>query len=518
VKCGEEKPVCVRCIKFGVPCDGYATRSSVRDRSSKGGNSRPLLPKSGAATISITPMKLQFANEGERNYFEMFCSKTAFEILPNFEVEVLRLMLLQACESESGIRNGIVAIGALDKTSQTARNFEKLSYSSTPEEPNEHYHNALRQYAKALKQMRQVASSGNSDLRTMLLTCLVILCFEAWNGSHQLAVQQIQTAIGLIADWKVKTGTATRSLLEFISPNSNILDDQLIQIFSQLAIQVVFFAEKRSVQTGQILQSESRPPQEQPMPEVFGSFREAFLYHRNLTRRSTHFLSRSVPKSRSKYAGWLPSDEKRARDFQFEPDQASLIANTLHWTKAFEPVLKSFTDITALEWRKSRILRVQMLVTYSSLRVMSTSDETVYDASDSIFQEIADISAEVVTAMCHTSFSKTTNFSFDAGIIIPLYLTVMKCRNVVIRRETIALLLKIPWREGIWDSFFVGNVGRWAMVVEEEFLMDNYIPGWARISGVVWSSDLHKRTAVLTCQQRTSASSALRVRTKTISW
>jgi hypothetical protein len=517
VKCGEEKPVCFRCIRFGAQCDGYSNQPNELPILPKG---RPLLPKSGGSHPLLTiPSKLRFGSEQDHRYFEIFCSKTAFEILPIFETEVVRLILLQACESEPCIRHAVVAIGALDKTFQSARDFESMSFDSSAEKPSQHHQNALRQYTKAIKQMRVAASGGQMDLRTKLLTCLVILCFEAWNGSQQLAVQQIQTGIGLIQDWKIKSGTPPRSLLEFISPNSNIVEDHLIQIFSQLAIQVVFFAEKRSVDTGEILENESRSLLEHGMPEEFSSFREAFIFHRNVTRRSTHFLSRSVPKSRLEYPGWLPSEEERTRDIQFATDQESLIATAVHWLKAFEPLSRSWTDITAFEWWKSRILRAQMLVTYASLCVMSTSEETVYDSYTEVFSDIADLSAEVLTSKRHASSTKRTNFSFDSGIIIPLYLALMKCRHKVIRRKIISLLLSMPWREGIWDSFFVGRLGQWAMQVEEDFLEDDYVPGWARISGVTWKSDLQQRTAVLTCRQRTSAlSEELRTRTKTISW
>lgn len=465
-------------------------------------------------------MEPRFGNESDCRYFEIFCSKTAYEILPCFDVDVIRLMLLQACESEPCIRSAVVAIGALDKTFQTAQDVENIYFDDPSVKPSEHHRHALRQYSRAVKQMRAAAAGGKMSLRTMLLTCLVILAFEAWNGSQQLAVQQIQTAIGLIQDWKTKTRTKTRSLLEFKEPNSDVVEDNLIQIFSQLAIQVVFFAEKRSAHTGEILENESmRLLVDETMPEVFSSYREAFLYHRNVTRRSTGFLSRSVPKSRAEYPGWLPSEEERARDIQLAADRENLVATALHWFKAFEPVSKLWTDSATRLWVDPRTLRVQMLVVYVSLCVMSTSEETAYDAYTDVFSDMADLSAEVVAAKHHRRWLKRTNFSFDSGIIIPLYLAVMKCRDRVVRRRIINVLVSTGWREGLWDSVFAGRLGQWAMEIEEGFLEDDHVPGWARISGVTWKSDLQQRMAVLTCRQRRSEhNEEMRTRTKTITW
>ena len=517
MKCDETKPICLRCIKVELACDGYQPSSLFA--SAKG---RQLLPRSKSP--SITPVNGMFESNQEKRYFEIFCDKTAYEILPTLEADVVRLMLLQACESEPCIRHGIVAIGALDKTSQTAQDFERLAWNRREEmegigKPKEHYHNALKQYGKALKKLRLAISERKMDLRSTLLASLIIFCFEAWHGSNQLAVEQIQTAIGLIQDWKQRSGAKTRSALDFISPIPSMMEDQLIQIFSQLAIQVVFFAEKRSTETGKIMENQSIPQPAYNMPNAFVSYREAIMYHRNLTRRSSSFLSRSIPQSRSEYAGWIPAKEKRTEDIQFDTDRELLMLNILRWCKAFVTVEASFQDFTTLEWRKVRILRIQSLVTYASLGAMAAQDEMVYDDYNHIHKEIVNLSSQVVSSMRHPKVAKKTNFSFDTGVIIPLYLTVMKCRHPQIRRRIVDLLLSTAWREGVWDSIFVGRMGEWTIEIEEEFLERNSVPAWARISGVTWRIDLQERAAWLTCQQRSSAmSDELRTRTTTILW
>lgn len=143
-----------------------------------------------------------------------------------------------------------------------------------------------------------------------------------------------------------------------------------------------------------------------------------------------------------------------------------------------------WTDPKTKLWIDQMTLKVQMLVVYASLCVMSTSEETTHDAYTDVFSDMADISAEAVAAKRDRLWLKRTNFSFDSGIIIPLYLAVMKCRDRVVRRRIISSLVSTGWREGLWDSVFAGRLGQWAMEVEEEFLEGDYVPGWARISGV----------------------------------
>jgi hypothetical protein len=58
------------------------------------------------------------------------------------------------------------------------------------------------------------------------------------------------------------------------------------------------------------------------------------------------------------------------------------------------------------------------------------------------------------------------------------------------------------------------------MVIEEEFMVDGKVPGWARIYGVVFERDVGGgRTALLSCEQRFGAvSDEIMERRKIICW
>ena len=133
-----------------------------------------LLPKINMlAPLTANPSKSLFQSEEEQYYFEIFSSKTAFEILPSFDSGILRQILLQACVSEPSIRHGVVALGALDKT---AESFEVFSVCASEgrgdpiQHPIQHHQNALKQYTTAIKYMRAAASGSKQDIRTTLLT------------------------------------------------------------------------------------------------------------------------------------------------------------------------------------------------------------------------------------------------------------------------------------------------------------------------------------------------------------
>lgn len=173
-----------------------------------------------------------FCMEQEHRYFDIFCSKTAYEILPTFDSDMLRQVILQTCETEPSIRYAVVALGALDVA-------QELNFSS-PECPLQHHQNALKQYTTAIKEMRTASMSQQQDLRTTLLTCLVILCFEAWNGYQDLAVKQIQMGFKLITSWLAERsdGSGGRGLPGSKPKMGDTVEDELVRIFRRLDVQV----------------------------------------------------------------------------------------------------------------------------------------------------------------------------------------------------------------------------------------------------------------------------------------
>jgi hypothetical protein len=231
ILCTEGKPTCHRCQKFGVKCDGY-----VRPRKAPPivkSTRKVLLPKS---SIKILLPTFGFENEVERKYFAQFQEKTALEIAPYFDSETWRRLVLQTCQVPA-IRHAIIAIGALDKTYMTSRteNDSNLDLSEDADSPNVHRRIALNHYTKAIRSMRESVEHGKQDLRTTLITCLVIACFEAFHGNHPFANAQILTGMSLIYEWKATFSNEIP--MGFKSPKPDIVEDDLVQTFGRLEFQ-----------------------------------------------------------------------------------------------------------------------------------------------------------------------------------------------------------------------------------------------------------------------------------------
>ncbi|CAL3972449.1 unnamed protein product [Diplocarpon coronariae] len=504
VKCDEQKPSCLRCLKFGIQCDGYATPKAKGSRSI----TRPssiLLPKVHPLNSSILrgPPSSRFESEAQFRYFEVFSRSTAYEIFPNVEMARLRLMFLQICESQKAVRHGVAALGALTMTS---RAIQSQGNHTLRNSTSNHYHRAVREYAQAIKYAQL---DGQKDLRTALITSLVILSFEGWVGNHEAAFQQIRIGASLLREWKERQrwtavpGYAIQALDEE--------EEVLSHVFTRLSIQ----SRSPPSDRPQPLSPSSSPPPlriDVPkglmrIPEVFGSLNEAGKSYSAIVRSAVVFVSQDLPRI-ARSSSLTGTYTAGAVDAVIPPEiiraKAALAESIQRWMAAFSP-LKIAANYMSLNDRKASItLELQMKATFMGTVKSLAQDELVFDGYHQVYGDIVNLCEELLKC---SEDSTVPKFSFDSAVIIPLWFTGHKCRSPVLRRRVISLLLKYPRREGVWDSIFAGLVIDCLRGFEEQYIEDGRVPGWARIRETKYEIDLVKRTVEVRCEQRTSPTS-----------
>jgi hypothetical protein len=505
VKCDEGKPVCQRCIKFGVECDGYYLTLRWK---------RELVPSQPDTKVpsSGSLAKSPFANSEEHQYFDLFCARTGYDIFPTFDSGYTRQRLLESCHVNPAIRHAIVALGALDKTAELVQSFDKMALTPVERDAaaNAHHQNALRQYSKAVKHMAADASAKKVDLRTMLLTCLLILAFESWTGNMDLAVNQVHAGIRLIQEWREKYKN-DKDKYTRLSPAPYVVEDDLIQIFCRLAVQHSFFADGHSPELHAVLGNEG-PRFTRSMPDTFSDIFEAGTYYNGIIRRGVYLIT-----THSAYLG--PDVRKDSEIWRWAmKEQEEIQADVWRFNKALGPVLQKIGDGPQKHY--ALFIQLSMAIGYIGLSTHLSADESIHDEYNPVYKRVVYLAKAVMKEMPTANKTRTSNFCFDTRVIVPLWVVGLKCREPSIRREAINFLLANPRREGIWDSVFAGKVLQWAMEVEEEFIEDGRVPGWARVAGVKWSgAELGGKRAELVCLQRVSADDATMARrTKTITW
>jgi hypothetical protein len=465
---------------------------------------------------------IRLEDDDEYRYFELFTTHTYYEAFPFYDPSSVECpMFMEAC-SVDAIRKSIIAIGALHKATMVAQDLKFLSLDFRAERnPSVHHQNAIKYYSEAICDMRKLMTRGVQDLRITLISCLTIFMFEAFHGNFSLADAQIHTGISLIRDWMKKQPNHDQHALGFSSPAPLFLEDKLIQLFGQLEVQTIVFRDNRSFETHDELRKEGTHIL-QAMPQKFASLEEAQVYLHLVMRRFEHFLA--VSQTVTQMQSFPESQNSGVENAKYSQSNLFLDYATHQtefdlWNTSFQLFVEHHDENDEL--RKSpfaRTLYLHFKISHlAAICTIATPNETVFDVFTTEFWDIVVLSEELYETLASKS---KMNFTFDSGVIVPLYIVGMKCRVPAIRRRAIDLLLSHPRREGLWDSVLVGRVSAWTAGIEEESLEDGYVPVWARMNRINSSFDLLERVGVLSCSQtvRSGEGFVTRERSTTITW
>lgn len=470
---------------------------------------RVLMPKSQSSrTVFYPPSRNLFKSEQEQRYFRIFCDKISLELSGLFDSALWSRVVLQACENDHGIRHIVIAIGALGFTSKVmASRLPLLSGSADQalkichQEAQKHHRFALDQYGTAIRLLRKTASERKSDVRTMLLGCVLTACFETFHGDHQSAIAQIQSGLSLVEDWHVGISDSKNAdnLLGTTSPSPYTIEDELMQALGRLDIQAMSFLDPRDKKTHDRMRHYGQASID-AMPTRFQCVKEARVYLEVVMRRFMHFTS--LLSSVEGIDGCL----RHKKGFSSPP--ASAIASQMmhigelkRWHDAFLPLLKQaqrpegkrdFLAATALE--------THYLSSYFAIDLNFFDPAKPPESYTPLFGR--------VVALCkifldHKDVLRAdANYSFDLHILTPLYVVGLRCRHSGIRRQAISLLLSSPRREGVWDGILVGKIVQWVVDIEEEDGLDgDFTPIGNPVVDLNFDFDLHARRVHVRCLQ-----------------
>ncbi|KAE9373944.1 hypothetical protein N431DRAFT_374634 [Stipitochalara longipes BDJ] len=491
VKCDEAKPTCNRCIKACIPCDGYVTpikRPSLR----------PVLP---LIALDFEPILWEPSNhlcqsEADFRYLRVFCEKTAHQLNGIAPTNLWSGLMLQACEHNSAVRHGIIAISALDITSRLKTDRipnHRCGAGTSPADPRTHYQFALREYSLAIQAMQKDTSKGTLDLATTLITCLVIICFETFHGNSYNALSQINTGLLLIEQSVAPNNDTPPNLVDGIfSSLLSHVDESLVRAFVRLDLQAMSFIgnltrgiPNPAFRMGSALTSL------RSMPARFLSLSEARNYLELLMVRGMHSCNPDIHK-RPGRRHILPHSNRPYVPATTTVNKRDCLAEVHRWYEAFQHLLalsktkgrsKDFLDATMLE-----LYYLSMLTT---LEMEADDDMRKFVSS---FQSILALSKQVLN---HPDVKNDRRlFAFDLEVVLPLFGLGWRCPHSKTRREAIDLLLGTQRQEGLWDGAMVGRIVEWICGLEEEEGLgaDGCVPPERRILSLTAEFDVLTRT------------------------
>ena len=516
VKCDEGKPHCLRCIKFGIKCDGYKlTQSQIA-----------ALKRSQPTLLSQPHIGPSFKTGEEYRYFEFFKTEAIPLLGGVFSSHLWERLIPQSSENERFVLDAVIAIGALTRTAKFHNADETLTKFGTGQTssiitrhtPINDYEYAVKQYSKALREMQATLSDGRDPLRKTLLACLLIFCFETFCGNQTSALLHAQSGIDFLRKWQPNQHTSAMAGVQ--SPEPSLIEDELVQAFARLDLQIVTVMDMRPLELHRSLKKDCFKAIKQ-MPYLFTTIDEARKWCELLVRLNLHFKAESLAVGNSQGIASLSSKMETEDTLEYRmgssslhepqfmpstllPEYATYITQLKRWEAAFDPLFASLRASNHGDLVGATLCLLHVKMSEVFLASSFSTLELSYDQFLPQFRQIVDLTESIYDKVVHGNQGHLV-YHFDFGIVAPLFLTATKCRDRVVRRKAIRFLKAAPLREGVTDSICCGSMGEWIMQQEEMGVETEIIPEYRRLRIGASGIDLPGRKAHMRCSQRRTA-------------
>ncbi|KFY30169.1 hypothetical protein V494_08233, partial [Pseudogymnoascus sp. VKM F-4513 (FW-928)] len=174
----------------------------------------------------------------------------------------------------------------------------------------------------------------------------------------------------------------------------------------------------------------------------------------------------------------VPSQDYTAEQLQSaHPPRSPVRVHLAHWQARYTTALSAYLTAhpaqTAREKLAGDTLRLHALVGTLSLSPPSLADtEEVWGVYTPQFAEIVEVAKRILDTESAAvpvgdDAEGGEKVGLDSGVLGPLYLVTLRCRDKDVRRESVELLAKAGGRrEGLWDSRLLAQIA--AGVVRKE--------------------------------------------------
>ena len=247
---------------------------------------------SHAPLYRLPPAQL-FQNELEARYFRTFRSDIINEISGIWDHSFWNRVILPGCD-EPFIRDIVLAISAINLSIKESRKRAKtLEDGGSLATSRKHYQFALERYGRAVRTMRTTLTNEERHLRKALIGCLLVFCFEGFQGYPKQALIHVVSGYHLLQDWLI-----SKSYL-IVRPNnasscSSLIENELMDAFNRLHTNAVTVIGDSCTTEAFMREQANGDRVVDTMPKVFADFDEAQRYFVHVMKRCAVFVAVSI--------------------------------------------------------------------------------------------------------------------------------------------------------------------------------------------------------------------------------
>ncbi|KAF5587540.1 C6 zinc finger domain-containing protein [Fusarium pseudoanthophilum] len=429
VKCDEQRPSCLRCISTGRKCSGYGVW---------GGGATPRLEIYQPSNLG----PLRCLNAQDRCILEWFM-RAKFEGI--FPFPFWESLIPQACYSEPVILNCVLALGAahqracIDMEPIDPQRIDDNLESSTLK----YYNVAISSLTRFWRGVSQLDGS-RAHTRVTLIACLAFIIIEYLQKHPVQGLRHLQHGLRILRN---PTYSSVRQ------SSRDPIDDWLAEAFGRLDIQA---RPLLSITTD-----------DQACPSVCEDGGRLLVL--SSLHEARQHLDRLI--SQAYQLQHLGSNAESSVDtsllFHALSVQQRLQRDLCSWLQAYRTwQARTASSHQAPLSPPEQIARRLLLVYHTMANIMTATalyvrDESVFDHHIPQFASIIAAADELLEtykpctsrrAAPHGHCSQYFTFTSDLGLIPVLYYTVIKCRDIQLRRSALSLLATKTHQEGIWEG------------------------------------------------------------------
>lgn len=459
-------------MSTGRTCDGYNKESSSASPAS-------LSPYALASRSRNTSPSEEIQ---ERRSFDFFRNETVPSIAGFFGTPTWNLVL-QACNREPAVSQALVALGALHERCSTS-----LQSKDNDVRPIETGF-PIRQYAKAIGELRRYMSANNGlNLGIILICALIHISIEVIQNNYLNALVHLENSLHLLQSSKQILPTSPDKVPIF---DQSDVELDLSRAFMRMDLQA-------STYQGLRPPAMAENQTQRTIPGRFSSLDSAKDVLDQLIGQLYSFIRSTAEDYRYRRQEDLPLDavaeaERIKKEF-------------IIWGERFSKYLyRPTSKFTLQEQTIIDVLLINHRINFIDASTCILPEAVMFDQFDSEFDELVTLAANVLRARKHHT-PNVIEFSLDIGVIHPLYWTVVKCREPWIRQRAMTLLRSITFQEGVWNAAAQAGIAQ--VAIDREKFYNK--PGsaeerpreFARVHSVGAVIDPVKRTAEVHLSQK----------------
>jgi hypothetical protein len=400
----------------------------------------------------------------ERRSFHHFRIRTADDLSGCFDSNFWNRLVLQLSHSEPAIKHALIALGAAHESYQAGR----VDSFITPGF-------ALQHYNRAINFLNQHLSNPNRRATEVtLICCAIFICFESVRGNYDAAIVHLKSGIEILKSKSLAVNTGNSGDVPYLDPQTD--EDDLIELFTRLDLSASAFLDNQPPQLEMRL-SESLPDL---TTHRFRDLAEARKCLQRLVNMCSHLTI-----SQYQYR-----DKPDLLPIEAEAERIKLMSAIRHWAIQFDTLLKTpiMADLSGRSLQGAFTLIMQQKTILTILAASPSSDVRMLQLFEKDIESIVSIAAWLVrtseplpesspnyafTGKVQLETGDAPKFTADMGIVAPLYYIAVNYPNPSLRQRALDIL-KIPRREGLWDSLLISNIIEKVMDVNGEQIRDSF--------------------------------------------